>query len=413
MDPETRDRVLRALGLVESRHPAKPPHEQWMHGRRGPDTAKAKKAAGKKKKPSEGAHPAPSAATRELVREVAGEMPVDAQDWDFAGTYPRDSRSGSLPPPRLRARLKRIMEAGKALDGDIRAAIDGDTQIAELRKRARAEGVRAYTVLRGERVAALQEQQRLLFEARRREQDIVRSILDQVRPLGGAAHTDVEAIGPQLREFLTANGQRVQDAPKDWRQRMATAERMLPTDWVETSAQFPLDVVGTSRAFHYSSSARGMGRGGTTLALDDRQSSGAFAYAGAFDSYGEEVTLHELGHRMEEKIPGLKALEFAYVRSRTTHPDGAGNVAIEELVPLGGGYEASEKAYKDEFPNPYTGKSYEFGGPFDNNPAARNWEAFQVGLQDVFGRASMAHGDETLHQFVLGVLATLHVKEKS
>lgn len=35
MDAETRDRVLMALGLVETRHPAKPPHVQSSHGRKG------------------------------------------------------------------------------------------------------------------------------------------------------------------------------------------------------------------------------------------------------------------------------------------------------------------------------------------------------------------------------------------
>lgn len=78
---------------------------------------------------------------------------------------------------------------------------------------------------------------------------------------------------------------------------------------------------------------------------------------------GSVTTVHELGHRMEHTVPGLRQAEWAYMYSRISHrnPDGTWTVEQpEKLTALvqSSFYRDDEEAFRDQFTHPYMGKDY-------------------------------------------------------
>ncbi|TFI40246.1 hypothetical protein E4P29_25370 [Rhodococcus sp. 1R11] len=175
-------------------------------------------------------------------------------------------------------------------------------------------------------------------------------------------------------------------------------EQYFPTDWLVAAAgRGTLRVGVAERAFFQ------RGTDGDTLAaasFDELPD-----YRGAFRSYPEAVMVHELGHRMEQAVPGLTQLEYALVRSRSV-TDGI----LEEPTGIYQGVDGLEHeiGYEDQWRNKYAGKTYATDSQAD--PAREPAEVFQVGLQDTLGRSDeRGEFDETgqLQAFVLGVLALL------
>jgi len=117
--------------------------------------------------------------------------------------------------------------------------------------------------------------------------------------------------------------------------------------------------------------------------------------------YGQ-VFIHEYGHRMEKKIPGLLHAEWLFHWDRTStgavgSREREGTQWVGDLVP-GGGYGQDEFTMPDDFVHAYSGKVY--GNADLNTPA---WEVFTMGMESLF--AGSTHLDNDYENWMLGVLA--------
>lgn len=328
------------------------------------------------------------------------------------GEYPIDPNGVRLPPEPLRHAEERVRQMGRALHQDIRDALADhpDVRTAQAAYDAANEEYRRTRSFESRQrlVATDQALTRTTNQTRRA---MVLDALSQIRPMGGQRHTDLDVV-------QGSNDADRDNGRADWRERMAVGDQHFPDDWVAASSRARLTVASSNRAWHRAS---GGGWEETTdpaqrysmLAMtsehEERRARGtrdrpAAPYGGGFADRVDETTVHELGHRMEQQIPGLQALEFAWLRAHTTQGG-----TVERQVSLRdvahSGYGAHEVAYRDSFNNAYTGRTYE-RGPADPDPAARAWEVFQVGLQQTFGSESR-FGPNSLADFTLGALATL------
>lgn len=125
----------------------------------------------------------------------------------------------------------------------------------------------------------------------------------------------------------------------------------------------------------------------------------------------DQVLNHEITHRMENTIPGLAFLEFAFYWRRV----GVGTKAIPlKILMKNSGYGPSERARPDEFATPYIGKDYG-GGP------TSSWEILSIGIEHLMSRkhkkgspgfAGTIGADKDFRAFVLGVLAFVRPSTK-
>jgi hypothetical protein len=227
------------------------------------------------------------------------------------------------------------------------------------------------------------------------ESKVLRDMIAAHRPMGGVTHDATAGLDP-----IPTYGNK--PARADWRKRLTAAEQYYPDAWLQTSAAKPMTVGSSDRAYYRPSQGAhpGLLSMPATGSARDRE-----GYDGALPDRTAETNIHELGHRMEEMIPGLTHLEFALVRKHATRGDGT----VEKVDRLPG-YNPSEVGQPDEWRNVYTGKSYETTGN-RTRPGDEAWEAFQVGIQDLFGRSSHRFGkrgdDDELQAFVLGALLLL------
>ncbi|MGI5196572.1 phage minor capsid protein [Streptomyces sp. CA-288835] len=304
----------------------------------------------------------------------------------YAYTYREDPFGSLLPPEEYERHLDSVQEVGRALRDDLQDAYLQDSVLAELREEvtrlARSEKPDADELRSAQMAVAA------------REAETIRRLLADVRKLGGKVKA--EAAGPDV---IASRGPTATAVREDWQGLLGEALNHFPKEWVDRMRNTPMVLVGSDRAYY----GGGLGPNGTDLiALD---TSAPAWYNGAFSSYAAEVATHELGHRMEQYVPGLRELEYTLVRRRATN-----NGVLEpprEMSALypGSKYRTGELTYEDQWADAYTGKTYERGAPDD--PASVSSEAFQVGLQDLFGRSGRNFGGLELQQFVLGCLAVL------
>lgn len=114
---------------------------------------------------------------------------------------------------------------------------------------------------------------------------------------------------------------------------------------------------------------------------------------------GGRVATHEMGHVMEQAVPGLLQMEQAEMWRRTSHGD-VGSRTIDAPEAMGGGY-TGEYARADEFPDPYSGKDYAPRGV----KVADSYELFSTGVESMF--AGSMYTDEAFRQWMLGAMAVL------
>lgn len=105
------------------------------------------------------------------------------------------------------------------------------------------------------------------------------------------------------------------------------------------------------------------------------------------DSY-MDTALHELGHRFEDSVPGIKKAEKAFYDRRT---------AGSNLEWLGGNYAKWEKTRKDDFLNPYMGKDY--GG--------NAYELVSMGFQMAYQEPVRLAKDKDMQEWIYGILCLL------
>lgn len=323
-----------------------------------------------------------SDSTRDLIANARTSLPKDRAGWlDTTLKYPTDKNGAKLVPEKLQRHLDTTLDAGKAIQRDTRKLIDKDTTVLKLRAEDKqlTDSAQWLSPRRNE----------IQRDIARREQAIIQSALAEVRDFGGAQQSSVL--------ITTATGGLKPGTAAALAQ-LRAAEQYFPTDWLVAAAgRGTLRVGVAERAFFR------RGTDGDTLAASSFDE--VPEYRGAFKNYPEEVMVHELGHRMEQTIPGLTQLEYALVRSRSTT-----NGTLEQPTGIYQGIAGHEHeiGYEDQWRNKYAGKTYATDSQAD--PAREPAEVFQVGLQDTLGRSD-ARGefDETgqLQAFVLGVLALL------
>lgn len=127
------------------------------------------------------------------------------------------------------------------------------------------------------------------------------------------------------------------------------------------------------------------------------------------------TAVHELGHHMENTVPGIKRMEHAHLISRSAGEHSKSLRSIQPEI----GYGSSESAREDKFVDPYVGKDYSQRGP---GPTVSH-EILTVGVQSVFGKPETGAStrqifgrlvgmdghieDQGLRQFVLGTMSTV------
>lgn len=171
------------------------------------------------------------------------------------------------------------------------------------------------------------------------------------------------------------------------------AGRFYPSRWVDASnARDGIRVVESDRGFY--NAANGY------LSVSDVDPARDLARygRGRFD----RVAVHELGHRMEDVVPELRRLEWAYWHERGGKwiDRDAGivrRVRPDDLVEMyrpGSG----EFAAPDKWTETYTGKVYR------DNPGAL-WEILTTGVEGVvYGRWDGHHTDPDLRRFIIGAM---------
>lgn len=317
-----------------------------------------------------------STSTRELVEQSRATMPSDRAAWlDTTLRYPRDKNGAKLVPEKLQRHLDTTLSVGKAIRDDAMKRIDKDAILKTLQKERAA-------------INALDPNHAVLQKKiAQREQVIIREALAEVRPIGNVKQA-VELSDLDIGDATPGTAAGIAAVRR--------AETIFPDDWLQTASnRGPLRVGAVDRAFY----------SGDWDFIAAPNKDYVPGYRGAFDSYPDEVMAHELGHRMEQAIPGLTQLEFALVRSRSTK-----NGVLEDVTRVYPNRPelADEVGYEDEWLNPYAGKTYATDKMAD--PASRSAEAFQVGIQDTFGRSHKSgEFDKTsqLQEFVIGVMALL------
>lgn len=323
--------------------------------------------------------------------------------------YERDPNGVRMPPAALREAEQNVRRAGQALREDINRAVANDPENKRLQAERDDLAQQLLKVGYGAGEYAKRNElrdkiQKIRKQQAERRKALVLDALDQIRPVGGASTTNVNRGDP------SPFGAGVRPARADWEERLRVVDQHFPNDWIEQANQSHLGIISSDRAFYYQSRVSawenqpdGTMRAGTMAMNTDAGSRGRY-YNGGFRDDVDEVSVHEMGHRMEAQIAGIKALEYAFIRARTT--DGSGKVETrQKLSKLTGNsaYRDAEVAYKDDFSEPYTGKTYESEN--DDDPASAFWEVFQVGLQQTYGGTRF--DNSSLEDFTLGVLATV------
>lgn len=186
---------------------------------------------------------------------------------------------------------------------------------------------------------------------------ILTDVMAEIRPMGGAL-TEM----PRHRK------------PKSGRssnEQLTDAIAQYPTDWLDASNanERRMDFRQTKGRAHYQHAAKD---GRSELTLDG--------------SHGTAV--HEIAHRMEKVVPGVRALESQIFGRR------AGGDTIEKM---GKGYGRDEETAPDQFFDRYVGKIY----PDAYEVLSMGWEHLQTASG--WGKVDADHTDWTL-----GVLSTAY-----
>jgi len=105
----------------------------------------------------------------------------------------------------------------------------------------------------------------------------------------------------------------------------------------------------------------------------------------------KEVATHELGHRFENCIPGIKDAEREFYNKRT---EGEQTENLRKLTGIKG-YRADEVTKKDNFVDPYIGKFYDHDA----------YEVVSMGFQYAFHTPEKLLKDKEYARLILGLLA--------
>jgi hypothetical protein len=224
------------------------------------------------------------------------------------------------------------------VQGAFEQAARGDAKLADLERRLAAGPPDSLAAERA---------------VKRRRQELLLAVLADLRPMGHVRHASAQ---PVLSAHQVPRSVAAQAGPAllDWRERLTGAERFYPDEWLHASSRRPLLVASTARGFYDG--------GAEVLAMEDTSIP---AYDGAMDDSAQSTVVHELGHRMEQYVPGIRELEFAFSRHRST-PGGQVEQPVQLAVLTGLPYDRDEVAYPDAWDNPGRLCAAEFSQPGQN-----------------------------------------------
>jgi hypothetical protein len=156
----------------------------------------------------------------------------------------------------------------------------------------------------------------------------------------------------------------------------ATVEEIreyLPRAWVEASGASEMLAKTGKRGYYM----QAWGSKGATINLSGTGVEGR-----------RRVAFHEMGHRFEDRYPGIIKLEKQFYDRRT---------AGESLKWLGPGYKTSEVTRKDNFLSPYMGKEYADG----------YHELLSMGLESLYTGSYDLAKDPDFYDFILGLVSAV------
>ena len=184
--------------------------------------------------------------------------------------------------------------------------------------------------------------------------DTVKEVLGEIRNLGGTLDGTPRHRKPTWNRGLSSNEQ------------VTRAASWYPSEWIDRSNERgPVNFKQTKGRAHYRDVDSQITLDGTV-----------------------PTAVHEIAHRMEYTVPGVRALEEQFYARRT---------AGESLKHLGKGHGRNEVTREDQFFNPYAGKSYD----------GRAYEIMSMGYEHLRTKTGWDKIDPDYRAFVLGTLAAV------
>lgn len=307
---------------------------------------------------------------KDVRRRIAEEngFHLNDMEWSLKEGQRRlrqDKQWGIDPSPQVVERVEKLKTLKKQMDAAVKKELaDFDKQLADVT----AERDRVRALVDEVRYAGVRARSQAVLEA-----------LSEVREMGPA--------GPgQGVPFDKSRGKLLDS--------MRWAEQFYPRAWIDaarTRDRAEIELREVRRG--YSSPSK---NGKRVVAL-----SKGTDQMGARDTTGiyRDVAVHELGHQMEDRIPGLVAAQRVFLFDRTSEGEVGGRAregknALAHIANA----DAHEVGRQDKFPKHYTGKEYRGG---------RNYEVFTTGIESLVAGSPYMEGDDDFRQFMLGVLALL------
>lgn len=281
-------------------------------------------------------------------------------------------------PDTFEGKMARIQDRVKAKGGasedDLKEA---GKLIAQKRKEDRAAKNAKMEKLKKERDNALDlvvkaqsgsEESKKAFEKYKRLDNEYTKLMNRPSKMDNAQ--ELKQLLSGIRE-MGSGGQDINKHLSDSKSKVAqlvkNAYDIYPSSWVKNSVDMGyLRPRKVKRGFY----------NGSTIAISDEGES-------AF-----KTAIHELGHRMEDAVPGIKQAEKDFYDRRTKG---------EKLKWLGRPYGKNEKARKDDFINPYMGKDY--GGD--------GYELVSMGFEMAYTRPELLAKDSDMESWIYGILALM------
>ena len=224
-----------------------------------------------------------------------------------------------------------------------------------------------------------------------RLRDAYRSVLEDLRPMGGDLNLHPESEAAAVESF-------------------AAAAQFYPRSWLRRSnrSHLPVARVDATRGRYIEDKKR-------ESALDDIRATRLFTAPEQRAllpglSAMEATSLHELGHRMEHVVPGLRLMARAHLVRRTTRADGTREPLEDPL------HNGESVFLSSTFATYYQGRDYAYIG--DSRPRLtfhpKGTEIVSIGMQSLFGGthsgfsgAGSSRQDVESRNFILGLLATI------
>jgi len=263
------------------------------------------------------------------------------------------------------AAVPEAVEVGDGSWEEVEAAVTGSAElVSELQSSPSAEietwplhwsvdsdlADRAEVAVRqiGAALAAFIDTQVSPTDSVKRRREITVDALARLRPVGGASR-------------LTPTWIKERGIPKEWKAAARTVVReaeVFPTAWIEASATSmpPLSPRSTGGRAYYDPTT------GSLAITDDSW--------GVPPDPGAQV-VHEFTHRAENVVPGLVALEAAFIRRRCVTEDGEPEPEVS--LQIGAALPVDEVGQPDHFATGYVGKKCPIGA-----------EVLSTGMEAVF-----------------------------